>query len=189
MAATANGCTFMTGMQDKRDPNAPEAVIWDFSRGNGIEGLDEYALQDMKRRNSEVMSYDDPIHLTLRLPDNRVFDENLQKLFCKRNDRNSARVESVTAKFPFMTIKEVEHTGNRLLDYWEFDHKSFNKWCQFRYGVIPEDDERLSFSHRFYSYLNLEKPPSFSLEIIHTNDIKKPWQIIWEVSWVSLDAK
>jgi hypothetical protein len=189
MAGAANGCALVTGMQDKRDPNAPEAVIWDFSQGNEIRGLDGYALQDMKRRNSEVMSYDDPIHLTPHLPGNQTFDENLQKLFCKRNDRNSDRVEIVTAKFPYMTIKEVEHTGNRLLEYWKFDRKNFDEWCQSRYGAIPEEDERLSFDNRFYSYLNLEKSPSFSLEIIHTNDIKKPWQIMWEVSWVLLDAE
>jgi hypothetical protein len=189
MAGAANGCALVTGMQDKRDPNAPEAVIWDFSQGNEIRGLDGYALQDMKRRNSEVMSYDDPIHLTLRLPGDRTLDEDLNAVICKLYEPNGDKVENVIVYFPYMTTAEIERTGNRLIEYWKFDRKNFNDWCRVRYGAIPEEDERLSFENRFYSYPHSDKPPSFSLEILHSRDPQKPWLIIWKVSWVSLDAK
>jgi hypothetical protein len=188
LLSTADGCALMN-VQRKRDPNEPHSVTWDFRQNNHLANLDAYTLSEFARLKTSATAYEDGIHLTLHLPGNRTFDENLQKLFCKRNDRNSDRVEIVTAKFPYMTIKEVEHTGNRLLEYWKFDRKNFDEWCQSRYGAIPEEDERLSFENRFYSYPHSEKPPSFSLEILHSKDLQKPWFIIWETHWPSVDAK
>jgi hypothetical protein len=180
---------FLLHMQDKRDPNAPEAVTWDLSLNNDIKNLDAYTLQSLARRKSDVKSYDDPIHLTLHLPGNRTLDEDVDAVICKLYEPNGDKVENVIVYFPYMTIAEIERTGNRLIEYWKFDRKNFNEWCRVRYGAIPEEDERLSFENRFYSYPHSEKPPSFSLEILHSKDLQKPWLIIWKVSWVSLDAQ
>jgi hypothetical protein len=187
MAGAANGCALMTGIQDKRDPNAPKAVTWDLSLNNDIKNLDSYAVRKFYRQGGEVMSYDDPIHLTLRLPGNRVFDEDLNGVLCWRNGSTGDRVRRVTAYFPFMNIEEVERTGNQLIERWKLERDNFDDWCRMRRGVIPEDDERLY--GLFETVGDREENISLLLTIGHTRNGDRPWYIIWEVSWVSLDAK
>jgi hypothetical protein len=128
-------------VQRKRDPNEPPAVTWDLSLNNDIKNLDSYAVQKFYRQGGEVMSYDDPIHLTLRLPGNLVFDEDSDGVLCWRNGSTGDRVRRVTAYFPYMNIEEIERTGNRLIEYWKLERDNFDDWCRARRGAIPEEDE------------------------------------------------
>jgi hypothetical protein len=187
LISTADGCAFMN-VQRKRDPNEPHSVTWDFRQNNHLANLDAYTLSEFARLKTSATAYEDGIHLTLHLPGNRTFDEDLNAVICWRNGSSGDRVRDITAYFPHMDIEEIERTGNRLIEYWKFDRKNFNEWCRVRYGAIPEEDERLSFSNRFYSSPHSEKSPSFSLKIIHTRGASKPWHIIWEASWNDRDV-
>jgi hypothetical protein len=77
LAANANGCALMLHTQEKRDPNAPDAVTWDFRQNNNLANLDAYTLSEFARLKTSATAFEDGVHLTLHLPGNRTFDEDL----------------------------------------------------------------------------------------------------------------
>jgi hypothetical protein len=98
LLSTADGCALMN-VQRKRDPNEPQTVTWDFRQNNHLANLDPYTLSEFARSKASATAFEDGIHLTLRLPGNRVFDENLHKIICSRYGSDSDRVRDVEAYF------------------------------------------------------------------------------------------
>jgi hypothetical protein len=183
LVSNANGCTLMMNVQKKRDPSAPQSVDWDLSQDNEIKRLDSYTLNKFARLKTDATAYEDGIHLTLHLPGNRTFDENVSAVICSRNGSHGDRVKSVFVYFPYMNIEEIERTGNRLIGYWKLERDNFDDWCRERRGMIPEDDERF---HKIFETVGaIGESPSLSLRIRHTRDKDKPWHIFWEAYWPS----
>jgi hypothetical protein len=187
LAANANGCALMLHTQEKRDPNAPDAVTWDLSLNNYVKNLDPYAVQKFYQRNLEAISYQDGIHLTLRLPGNRVFDEDLDTIICSRYGSDSDRVRDINVYFPPMRIEEIERMGDRLIKYWKFERVNFDDWCRERRGSIPEDDDRLGMGKSFKSGCRSEARPSLYMEIYHSQGDR--WLLTWQAYWGPDDAK
>jgi hypothetical protein len=182
LASNANGCTLMMmNVQKKRDPNAPQSVDWDLSQDNEIKRLDNYTLNKFARLKTDATAYEDGIHLTLHLPGNRTFDEDLSSVICWRHDRDSDKVRHIDTYFPAMTIEEIERTGDRLIKYWNFDRRNFDNWCRERRGVIPEDDERLGMDKSFKSGFRGAERPDLYMEVYHYQADR--WRLTWKVYW------
>jgi hypothetical protein len=165
LVSNANGCALMMNMQKKRDPNAPKSVVWDLSRSNGSENLDEYTRKKFARLQTDTTAYQDGIHLKLLLPNGKALDEDLDTVFCTLRDGKlkDGKVEDIKVHFPTMTIEEIQRTGDRLIKYWNFERRNFDDWCRERRGFIPEDDDRLGMDRNFHSRRRSEEQPSLSM--------------------------
>ncbi len=167
LISTADGCAFMN-VQRKRDPNEPHSVTWDF-------------LSEFARLKTSATAFEDGIHLTLHLPGNRTFDEDLSSVICWRHDRGSDKVRQIDTYFPAMTIEEIERTGDRLIKYWNFDRRNFDDWCRERRGAIPEDDDRLGMDRSFKSGFRGAERPDLYMEVYHYQADR--WRLTWKVYW------
>jgi hypothetical protein len=187
LTTTVSGCAFM--QKQHRDPNEPQSLTWDFSRGNDARNLDGYTLDVLKRRKISTTAYEDGIHLKLLLPNGKVLNEDLDTIFCTLRDGKfeEGKVEEIVVHFPTMTIDEIRQTGDRLIKYWDFDRGNFDDWCRERGGTIPEDDDRLGMDRNFKSRCRDDERPSLYMEILHYEGDR--WSITWSVYWSSDKAE
>lgn len=112
--------------------------------------------------------------LTLKLSEGRVFHQHVQDVYVTKS--NSTIKHLVLATFP-MTLDEAQTKGRQLIDYWKFDPRDFDDWCAARRKGVHESGEMKFETNQNFVY------PSLSLSVPYSFDRRKPWFILFEVTW------
>lgn len=168
LAVSGAACSTLSLLSTPQSGEKPLTLEWDMSQTRNLDDLDP-----SKKDKPEIFAYDHDLMLKLRLSDDRVFEEQLQQLFCKHK---GGRVYFLSAHTRKMTLEEANRKADELIRYWQFPRKNFDQWYERTKNKQHELDDQ-------FETMRNDLEPSLSLAIRHSYSDEKPWRIDFEVYW------